>query len=224
MTPEDRATMTPGERTEYERGHADGEIAVAHKAQEQFDEYEREIAALRAALAARDPRAQEAYDAGRLAGFEEGIAQAEQDALTTVREGLAARSEPRAEGLMTSVDPEAWDHIYYCQTCGKTRFVEWLHRDCPPDVWRGTRGDDATLAATPPAEGLDVNAAWAALLDCSDDAHGDSLAADIAHHRPIIDAAYRAATPPAEGHGPNDNCPCYQRGVHDGGIDGEDRA
>ena len=24
--------------------------------------------------------------------------------------------------------------IRYCATCGKTRMVEWLHRDCPPDV------------------------------------------------------------------------------------------
>lgn len=32
-----------------------------------------------------------------------------------------------------SFDPEGWDHIRYCQTCRKTRFVEWLHRNCPPD-------------------------------------------------------------------------------------------
>jgi hypothetical protein len=24
------------------------------------------------------------------------------------------------------------EHVYYCRTCGKTRFVEWLHRDCAP--------------------------------------------------------------------------------------------
>lgn len=23
--------------------------------------------------------------------------------------------------------------VEYCRTCGKTRMVDWLHRDCPPD-------------------------------------------------------------------------------------------
>ena len=34
--------------------------------------------------------------------------------------------------------------------------------------------------------------AWAALLDCGDDDHGDSVAADIAYHRPLIHAAIEA--------------------------------
>jgi len=42
------------------------------------------------------------------------------------KEHDAARSEPPAEGLDV-------EHITYCRTCGKTRFVEWLHRNCVPE-------------------------------------------------------------------------------------------
>jgi hypothetical protein len=33
---------------------------------------------------------------------------------------------------------------------------------------------------------------WLALLDCGDDDHGDSVAADISYHRPLIQAAIEA--------------------------------
>lgn len=43
-------------------------------------------------------------------------------------------------------------NVYYCQTCGKTRFVEWLHRECPSDV----RAVDPPSARPAVPEALDV--------------------------------------------------------------------
>jgi hypothetical protein len=34
--------------------------------------------------------------------------------------------------------------------------------------------------------------AWVALLDCGDNDHGDSVAEEIVHHRPLIQAAIEA--------------------------------
>ncbi len=31
------------------------------------------------------------------------------------------------------IEAEPPKHITYCRTCGKTRMVEWLHKDCPDD-------------------------------------------------------------------------------------------
>jgi hypothetical protein len=49
---------------------------------------------------------------------------------------------------------------------------------------------------------------------------GAHVSADQMHE--ALDTV-RAALAARSEHGPNDNCPCYQRGVRDGGIDGEDR-
>jgi DNA-directed RNA polymerase subunit RPC12/RpoP len=51
-------------------------------------------------------------------------------------------TEPERRSVTGQTEPQD-THVYYCQTCGKTRFVQWLHRDCPPDI----RPHDATEPA-----------------------------------------------------------------------------
>lgn len=57
----------------------------------------------------------------------------------------------------------------------------------------------AALAPRPPetADAGALDAAWEALLDCSDDSHGDDMAQDITRHRPLIEAAIRRDATPA---------------------------
>jgi hypothetical protein len=92
MTPEEADPLTNVDGTAYHSdewwaGNAAGGSAVAHKAQEQFDEYEREIAELRAALAEcqGEPDGKDLPAIDYNAGWDAGYASARERAFEDLR-------------------------------------------------------------------------------------------------------------------------------------------
>jgi len=94
---------------------------------------------------------------------------------------------------MTPERPDT-EHVYYCQTCGKTRMVEWLHRNCPPD--RFDRTPDERRAAAAPVTDAGLREALPIIVARWDAGEIDDFGMAemiVAAAAPVTDAGLRAA-------------------------------
>jgi hypothetical protein len=86
----------------------------------------------RAALAARSEPPAEGLDVERLARAMHTTHIGDLHAAGEGWCGEEAAAIAREYAALAPEQPDA-EHITYCRTCGKTRFVEWLHRNCAPE-------------------------------------------------------------------------------------------